>query len=272
MDHQMLPLSDQVKELQASVKKDASSAKLRIHLFQLLCVVGNWQRALEQLQVSAQLETKALPMAQMYREAIKCELFRIEVFSGKRTPQVMGAPPPWIGLLIEALRLDGSGHASAAADLRAQALDAAEPRPCSVDAVACAWLADGDTRLGPVCEVFANGQYYWLPFESCAAIQIEAPADLRDLVWSPAELLLPNQGRVPALIPTRYPETAAASQGNADVLKQSRLTQWVERSADCWSGLGQRVWMSDVGEHPILDTRAIVMSPPESVTADELKT
>jgi hypothetical protein len=29
--------------------------------------------------------------------------------------------------------------------------------------------------------------------------------------------------------------------------------------------------MSDVGEHPILDTRAIVMSPPESATADEVK-
>jgi protein involved in temperature-dependent protein secretion len=31
---------------------------------------------------------------------------------------------------------------------------------------------------------------------------------LRDLVWAPAELSLPNQGRVPAFIPSRYPETA----------------------------------------------------------------
>src|ERR1035437_4114826 len=96
MDDLNAPLADQLKELQAHIKRDPSSAKLRTHLFQLLCVMGNWKRALEQLQVSAQLDAKALAMAQMYREAIKCELFRAEVFAGKRMPHVMGTPPAWI--------------------------------------------------------------------------------------------------------------------------------------------------------------------------------
>jgi len=268
MDYQMLSLADQLADLQSKVKSDASSAKLRTHLFQLLCVIGNWQRALGQLQVSAQLDAKALPMAQMYREAIRCEMFRTEVFSGKRTPHIMGTPPAWIGLLIEALRQDGSGNATAAADLRAQAMQDAEPTACLVDGVACEWLTDGDSRLGPVCEVFANGQYYWLPFESCASIHIEAPSDLRDLVWSPAELVLPNKGRVPALVPTRYPETSVATQDKSDQLKLSRLTEWVESSEGNWIGMGQRVWMSSVGEHPILDTRAISITPREAQATD----
>jgi type VI secretion system protein ImpE len=268
MDQGTVPLTDQLRELQSQIKRDASSAKLRIHLFQLLCVMGRWQRALEQLQLCAQLDAKALPMAQMYREAIRCELFRIDVFGGKRTPQVMGKPPAWIGLLIEALRHDtqNPGHA---AELRAQALDAAQPTACTLNGVPCEWLADGDARLGPVCEVFANGQYYWLPFESCSAVVFEAPADLRDLVWTPAELALPNEGRVPALVPTRYPETASSEQANADALKRSRATEWIEHTPDSWFGLGQRVWMSDVSEHPILDARAIVMLPP-AIPADSL--
>jgi type VI secretion system protein ImpE len=156
--------------------------------------------------------------------------------------------------------------ASAAAGMRAQAMEAAEPTPCSVDGASCAWLTDGDARLGPVCEVIANGQYYWLPFESCTGIQIEAPADMRDLVWSPAELLLPNEGRVPVLIPTRYPEPAEPVAGDNDPFKLSRATHWVEGGADTWFGVGQRVWMSDVGEHPILDTRNISMQ--SMVTVD----
>jgi type VI secretion system protein ImpE len=180
----------------------------------------------------------------------------------------MGTPPAWIGLLIEALRQDGSGNAKVAADLRAQGMAAAVPTPCSVGDTVCEWLTDGDCRLGPVCEVFANGQYYWLPFESCTAIHIEAPTDLRDLVWSPAELILPNQGRVPALIPTRYPETSSTAQVKADQFKQSRLTEWIERSPDNWTGLGQRVWMSDIGEHPILDTRVISMIIPALTSAE----
>jgi type VI secretion system protein ImpE len=261
-------LSEQLGELQRRIRADASNANLRIHLFQLLCVMGDWKRALAQLQVCAQLDAKALPMAQTYREAIRCELFRAEVFSGRRTPQVMGTPPAWIGLMIEALRHDGAGNAKGAADLRGQAMEAAEPAPCTVDDVTCDWLADGDARLGPICEVIANGNYYWLPFESCVAIHIDAPSDLRDLVWSPAELMLPNEGRVPALIPTRYPETAATTRENADMLKLSRVTEWDEHQPEEWFGLGQRVWMSDVGEHPILDTREISMVSTELVSSD----
>lgn len=256
----METLAAQLQELQSQIKRDASSAKLRIHLFQLLCVMGKWQRALEQLQLCAQLDAKALPMAQMYREAIRCELYREDVFAGKRSPQVMGAPPGWVGPLVEALRHDVAGEAAAAADLRGQALEAAEPFACAIDGTACAWIADGDSRLGPVCEVIANGQYYWLPFESCSAIQIDPPEDLRDLVWTPAQLMLPNEGRVLALIPTRYPGTLASTLENADDLKRSRATAWQGQDTEFWFGTGQRVWISDQGEHALLDTRNITMT------------
>ena len=255
-------LTNQLAELQSQIKSNASDVKLRIHLFQLLCVMGNWTRALSQLQLCGQMEAKSLPMAQTYREAIRCEAFRKQVFSGQRTPQVMGTPPAWIGSMIEALKHDGSGDQSAAADLRAKAMDEAEPKACTLDGVACEWIADGDSRLGPVCEVIANGQYYWLPFESCSGISIEAPSDLRDLVWAPAELLLPNEGRVPALIPARYPGTAESTAYNADQLKQSRVTEWMEQGEDVWFGVGQRLWTSDVGEHPLLNTRMLSMVTP----------
>jgi type VI secretion system protein ImpE len=234
-----------------------------------LCVMGKWQRALEQLQLCAQLDIKAMPMAQMYREAIRCEIFREEVFAGKRSPQVMGAPPGWVSSLVEALRHDASGETSAAADLRARAMDAAEPTACTVDGTVCEWLADGDSRLGPVCEVIANGQYYWLPFESCSGIQIDPPADLRDMVWMPAQIALPNEGRVPALIPTRYPGTLTTGLENADALKLSRATAWEGADAEYWTGVGQRVWVSDAGEHPLLDTRSILMTATTDPSAEE---
>lgn len=265
----MESLASQLQELQSQIKRDGSSAKLRVHLFQLLCVMGSWQRALQQLQLCAQLDAKAMPMAQMYREAIRCELYREDVFAGKRSPQVMGAPPGWVSSLVEALRQDAAGQTSAAADLRTKAMDVAEPAACTVDGTACEWLADGDSRLGPVCEVIANGQYYWLPFESCSAIQIDPPVDMRDLVWMPAQITLPNEGRVPALIPTRYAGTAATTLENADALKLSRATAWRSLDAEAWAGVGQRVWVSDGGEHALMDTRAIVMTATIEPSAEE---
>lgn len=252
-------LTEQLAALQSKIRSDASNVKLRIHLFQLLCVMGNWTRALAQLQVCAQMDAKSLPMAQTYREAIRCELFRKDVFGGKRTPQIMGTPPAWIGAMIEALKFDASNEFSRSAELRETALDAAAATPCDVDKVRCEWFADADSRLGPVLEVIANGQYYWLPFESCKAISLDPPTDLRDLVWTAGELMLPNEGRVPVLIPTRYPGLDSLTSTTVDELKRSRLTEWTEPHPDMWFGQGQRLWSSDVSDHPILDTRMITM-------------
>jgi type VI secretion system protein ImpE len=256
-------LENELAEVQKSVRADASNAKLRVYLFQLLCVMGNWTRALAQLQVCAQMDAKALPMAQTYREAIKCELFRKEVFAGKRTPQVMGKPPEWIGAMVEALKFDGARDYARAAALRETALEAAPAIACSIDGKKCEWLADADSRLGPVLEVIANGQYYWLPLESCRGLMLEPPTDLRDLVWMPGEVMLPNEGRVPVLIPTRYPGTDQDDSAESDDLKRSRRTDWTEAHPDMWFGRGQRLWTSDVGDHSILDTRLLTVDVAE---------
>ena len=252
-------LDAELAALQMQVRADASNAKYRVHLFQLLCVMGNWKRALSQLQVSAQMAAKALPMAQTYREAIKCELFRKEVFEGKRTPQIMGTPPAWIGSMVEALKYDASGDFAGAAKLRAAAMDDADLTPCTIDGAHCEWLADADSRLGPTLEVIANGQYYWLPLQSCTGLLLEPPTDLRDLVWAPGEVMLPNEGRVAVLIPTRYPGTELASSAEADQLKRSKRTEWSEPHPGMWFGCGQRLWASDIGDHAILDTRLVSM-------------
>ena len=50
--------------LQDLVRGDASNPELRIFLFQLLSVRGEWKRAITQLKVSAELDKLAIPMAQ----------------------------------------------------------------------------------------------------------------------------------------------------------------------------------------------------------------
>jgi type VI secretion system protein ImpE len=86
---------------------------------------------------------------------------------------------------------------------------------------------------------------------------VEPPEDLRDCVWTPAHLLFENGGEVLALIPTRY----EGSQDSADgELQLARKTEWVESRPDVWTGLGQRVFSSSAGEHPLMDARVIAFS------------
>jgi len=98
-------VQDALTELQAAVRREPANAKYRVFLFQLLAVLGQWERALNQLNVLGEMDAASLPMVQTYREAIRCEWVRADVFAGRRSPLVFGDPEPWMALMLEAVRL-----------------------------------------------------------------------------------------------------------------------------------------------------------------------
>lgn len=243
-----------LSSLQEAVRDKPADARLRVFLFQLLCIQGEWDRALNQLKVAGELDDSTAAMVQTYQEAIRCERIRAAVFAGQKTPLLFGEPEPWVALLIEALLRDGRGERDEARRLRERAFDDAPAGAATVNGAPVEWLADGDYRLGPVLEAIANGRYYWIPFQRLSAITLEPPADLRDLVWAPASLEFTNGGAVVALIPSRYPGAEAESDA---AIRLARKTEWREAGENAWAGVGQRMLMSDTGEHPLLETREI---------------
>jgi type VI secretion system protein ImpE len=180
------------------------------------------------------------------------------VFAGKTTPMVFGQPQDWVARLVEALQADARGDAQVAARLRAEAFESAPATPGQLDGVAFEWIADADSRLGPVLEAVINGCYGWVPFSTLAKVVIEAPADLRDLVWAPAHLEFASGGEAVALIPARYPGSGAERDGG---LQLSRKTEWLAIGPDQYRGLGQRVLTTSASELGLLETREIVLQP-----------
>lgn len=245
-----------LQTLQEQVRRDPSDAKLRVFLFQLLCVLGQWERALTQLNVAAELDPKALAMAQMYREAVQCERLRTEVFAGKKSPVVFGEPEQWLALLIESLLTRESSGEAQAQQLRARAFEEAPATAGAIEGHPFEWIADADMRLGPVCEAIINGRYYWVPFARLSRIDLDKPEDLRDVVWMPAHFQFANGGESVGLIPTRYPGSEASSEPG---IRLARVTVWNEQSPDVFVGLGQRIFTTDAGDHAIMDVRTIVL-------------
>ena len=243
--------------LQEQVRAQPADAKLRVFLFQLLCVLGQWERALNQLTVASSLDPGALAMAQMYGDAVRCEPVRREVFDGKKSPMVLGQPDEWLAMLIESLLLAGQNRSAESNDLRARAFDDAPMTAGNVDGRPFEWIADADSRLGPVLEAVINGRYYWVPFSRLTAIDLEAPEDLRDVVWMPAHLAFENGGESFGLIPTRY----AGSEAADDIaLAMARKTRWSEAAADVHHGLGQRILTTDAEDVPLMDIRKIALT------------
>lgn len=245
-----------LKALQLRVREHAADARLRTFLFQLLAVLGQWPRALDQIKVCGELDPGTLAMVNTYSAALQCERAREAVFAGSATPHVFGPPTEWIALLAQALQLDAQGRTAQAAAARANALDAAPTARGRLNDTAFEWIADADSRLGPTLEVIVNGRYGWLPFEHVAALAIEPVVDLRDLVWAPAQLTFANGAGTVCLVPVRYVGTTA--QGDA-ALQLARRTDWLELGEGQYRGLGQRVLATDAAEVGLLEIRSLVI-------------
>jgi type VI secretion system protein ImpE len=243
--------------LQGDVRRSPADSKPRIFLAQVMMILGQWERALNQLNILAEMDASTLPMVRSYEAAIRCEAFRKEVFAGQRSPLLLGDPEPWIALLLQALALMADGHAAKAEDLRAQAFDAAATSAGTLNGKDFEWIADADPRLGPVLELILNGKYYWVPFTRFAKLEIEAPSDVRDLVWLPAQITFTNGGETVGLIPVRYP---GSEQHSDDGVKLARKTLWQEIAADTAIAHGQRIIATDAEEVGLLDVRALALS------------
>src|SRR5262249_1440597 len=150
-------LAEAVQALNTELRENPGDVKRRTFLFELLCFAGNYDRADKQLEILAQENKDAQMGALVYRAALHAERTRCDVFQKKEYPQTGGSSEPqavkgtWNGKPFES-------------------------------------ISDADPRIGARLEVFAAGQYLWVPFEHIASIEIQPPKRLRDLIWAPAIL------------------------------------------------------------------------------------
>jgi type VI secretion system protein ImpE len=242
--------------LKERVRANPAAAGERVFLFQLLCILGDWERALVQLNTAGELDASTLLMVQAYREVLQAEALRASVFRGERAPLVFGEPEHWLGLLLHAAQLAAEGKYDKADAVRDEAFETAPATSGRINGEPFEWIADADTRLGPCLEVIVEGRYYWLPFAQLKSVEIDEPGDLRDLAWLPATLTFANGGQVVAFIPTRYSGSEAIQDG---AIRLARRTDWETHSDGTVTGLGQRMLATDSGEYPLLEVRSLVL-------------
>ena len=80
------------------------------------------------------------------------------------------------------------------------------------------------------------------------------PADLLDMVWTEVVMKLQNGGETAAMMPVRYPDSHSDPEGK---IRLSRMTSFGETPGGTRTGLGQRLFATDVEDHAQLETREI---------------
>ncbi len=262
-------LQEALSALEKQIRSDPSNPKLRVFLFQLLSILGDWDRALTQLNVAAEMDSANLLMAQVCRTALQCEPLRTAIFAGERSPMAFGQPEKWFGILVQANQLIHQNQYKASAEMREDAFETAPTTGGTINGEAFEWIADADSRLGPTMEGIIDGKYYWIPFSCIKEIVIEPPADLRDAVWLPAQFTWANQGQSFGLIPARYP---GSGKSEDNLIRLTRKTQWTQCKGNLYMGLGQKMLTTSESEYPLLEIRQIslnVQTPPDATAPEK---
>ena len=233
-----------LKLLTEQVRAKPQDAKLRVFLFQLLCVLGQWERALNQLNVAARTRRRHAADGADLPRGDPCETLRLQVFAGHKAPMLFGEPEAWVALLIEALLRDGRGEARcrrAAARAGARA-GAGHRRRARRPAFRM------DRRRRHPARPDARGGHQ----RPLLLAAVEPPVAGRDRpAGRPARRGLDagalrssaTAARSSALIPTRYPDTDLAAGGAAGA-GAARPTG-AKRGRGGSRGLGQRLLATD---------------------------
>jgi len=219
-------LAEAVQALTAEVRNNPADRQRRTFLFELLCFAGEFDRAEKQLAVLAEGSKDAELGSLLYRAALAAERTRAEMFEKKTYP------------LENAAQVSGTLNG----------------KPFSS-------MADSDSRIGPRLEVFAAGQYMWIPFAHIESVETQPPRRLRDLLWAPAIVRTGPAFRQRDLGEVLLPVLAPLSFRHPDeAVRLGRSTVWEETEDGQTVPLGQKVF--DVGgeEVSILEIRHLEFS------------
>jgi type VI secretion system protein ImpE len=228
-------LEEAITALGDALRSDPTDVRRRTFLFELLCFAGQYDRAERQLDVLAREDKDALVGAMLYRGALHAE----------RTRQDMLGPG---GMPPSAVR-----PASVGGTFNGRPFDS---------------MVDADPRIGPRLEVFAAGQYTWLPLEHVSSVEMQPPRRVRDLLWAPV-LVRPSEqmselelGEV--LMPVLTP---AAWRHGDPLVRLGRTTDTDEREDGKEIPVGQKLWLIDGEEVPVLELRELVIHPRQDAAA-----
>lgn len=225
-------LDEAIEALGIEVRDNPTDAQRRSFLFELLCFAGKYDRAEKQLSVLGRGGKNAELGALLYHAALHGEHLRQEMFTNGNFPQ---SPVKVVGGTLNGTPFET--------------------------------ITDADPRIGARLEVFAGGQYMWLPFEHIESVRAEAPKKLRDLLWIPT-IVRPSETfkgmeMGEALLPAIAPLTWRESSGD---VRLGRITEWRELADGAQAPVGQKLLLVDGEEFPILELREleIAVAPVES--------
>ena len=219
-------LGEAIASLQEELRSNPHDVPRRTFLFELLLFKGEFDRARKQLDVIETADPASYLGTAYHKQLLGAEERRQEMFKKGTIPE------------------REEGEKSVSGTLNGEPFEN---------------LSDSDSRIGPRLEMFAGGQYVWIPLSDLSVVRISPPKLLRDLYWASAEIesreRIEDEAKEVLL-----PAMAALSwQSNDEAVQLGRVTEWWETESGDEIPAGQKILFVDDEEIPFLEVRELII-------------
>jgi type VI secretion system protein ImpE len=255
-------LDEAIETALRSVKGAPGDIDARLLLCDLLSIGGQFERADRQLDIVLEQDAALLPGIGVYRQLLRAELARREVFRAGHSPEGVDDGDQVLRLHLQAAAAICSGNANEATALlgRAEADRPAVSGEC--DGEPFVDLRDLDDVTAPCLEVLTStGKYYWIGWERIQRLEFKPPKYLRDVLWRQAEMTLHAGPEALVFVPVLYPETQASPDPE---VRLGRKTDWIEAANGVTRGIGQRTLLVGERDLPLLSIGALSFAVPRA--------
>jgi type VI secretion system protein ImpE len=248
-------LADAVTAAIDQVRTSPADRGKRMFLAELFCFTGDLERADKQLDVLFQPDAADLMVVTLFRQLIRGETARREVFMQGRLPEFIAQPAEGVKLCLEASIRVRENKLTEAAELLAKAEKIRPAVTGTCDGTTFDDMRDLDDLVAPVLEVItANGNYYWVSLDTVELIEFHKPERARDLYWRPAHMIVRDGPDGIVYMPTLYPGSHTAAD---DAVKLGRRTDWSGGETEPYRGQGLREFLVGDSARSILEINRV---------------
>ncbi len=248
-------LTEAVAAALEQVRNAPTDRGKRLFLAELCCFSGDLERADKQLDVLFTPDAPDVIQLTLFRQLIRGELARREVFTHGRVPEFLALPSDALKMRLEALIRLRENKTAEAAELLAKAEEARPVVSGTCDGTAFDDWRDLDDLTAPVLEtITANGNYYWVPLETIELLEFHKPERARDLYWRPARLIVRDGPDGVVYVPALYHGSHTAAD---DAVKLGRGTTWLGGETEPYRGQGLREFLVGDSSRTVLEIEKV---------------
>lgn len=253
-------LSEARESLVARIKAAPADTKARTLLFQVLAYGGEWAKVEKHLEILMTQSPETATGALVYYNLVAAEKLRVEVASGRQTPDFMTEAPPFLALLLEARKALSDGETAQFLKLIAKVEKQIPAVSGEASGVPFDSFLECDATLFGMIEVFVHDRYLWFPISSLRELAVQQPKTLLETLWAPGRLVTWDGLTTDCFFPVLYPGSSAHT---SDQVRMGRMTDWIDCGKGYYKGLGQHLFQIGSDEKGLLELQDITFTFPK---------